>query len=132
MIKYSNKKPKNYKQIKADFPFVDWDGGIIITWGDTVYSKYPLSPEKIVHEQVHIEQQAKYGGPDKYYEMYKNDTMFRFKMELEAFKAEAAYITEHVKDRNVAFRMKHKMCLTLSSGLYGYLCTYHEAIDLLK
>ena len=49
-----------YKRIQEKFP-VDFEKGIIITYGEDVYCKYDLSTQKVVHEMVHTIQQSKMG-----------------------------------------------------------------------
>ena len=59
-MKISHKKPKIYDKCREVFG-VDWDKGIIMTYGDTAYCKYDLPDHLIAHEETHTRQQAKYG-----------------------------------------------------------------------
>lgn len=128
-MKYSNQKPEIYDTLHEAFG-VEWNQGIIITYGDTVYCKYPLDTDKEVHEQVHIDQQAFYGVTE-WWDRYLEDPQFRFEQELEAYKAEAEFVRKHMPDRNKRVQLIHRMCKDLSSSNYGNVCTFSEAKKLL-
>ena len=67
-MKLSHNKPEIYEKCKQIFG-VDWDRGVVITYGDTVYSKNDISEHTIVHEETHIKQQKEM-GPEKWWEKY--------------------------------------------------------------
>lgn len=127
---YSNKKPAIYEKCKERFG-VEWDKGIIITFGDTVYCKFPLLPDKEAHEMVHVQQQSKM-DKDLWWDKYLNDPTFRLSQEVEAYQAEADFVKKHVKDRNQIFYLIDQMRDDLSSSIYGFICTYQEAKKLIK
>lgn len=125
-------KPEIYETLKEKFG-VDWDGGVVITYGDTVYHspKYTLPIEKIIHEQTHIEQQTAMGAKE-WWDKYLEDIPFRLSQEVEAYKREAYFIRRTIKDREKVFRYIHRICLDLSSFIYGNIVTYSQAKELLK
>ena len=117
-------KPSIYDRLHEVFG-VEWDEGIIITYGDCVYCKYPIPPSKEVHEFVHVDQQLAY-GVQKWWNRYITDPEFRLSQELEAYSTEVAWIKKNVKDRNEKFRMIRQICFDLSSPIYGRIISYKE------
>ena len=106
------------------FPITEFT---IFAYDGDIYCNYPLPPDLIVHEETHLKQQEKY-GLDNWVEEYLNDKEFRLKMEVEAYKKQLASI----KDREFRFHVKQDCIDTLTSSLYGNLCTKEEAKILLK
>lgn len=129
-MKVSSEIPDIYYICKSKFG-VNWDDGIIFTYGDTVYSKYPLDEFKVVHEGVHVVQQTSM-GKEEWWDRYLKDVEFRLSQELEAYTAEVKYIKENVKDRNEKSRLIHRICKDISSAIYGNIISYQEASKLLK
>ncbi len=126
-VKFSNEKPPIYERCVAAFgPMVDWDDGIIFTYGDTIHCKGDIPPDLVVHESVHIRQQTAMGA-DKWWDKYLVDAAFRLSQEVEAYKAQVKWIYANVKDRNESFRLRAKIYGFLSSSLYGNLVTSAEA-----
>jgi len=129
-MKLKDTKPEIYERLKKHFD-IDWDRGIIITYGDNVYCKYQLSEAKIIHEATHCEQHRVY-GVEKWWDRYIEDIPFRLSQEVEAYKNEANFIRKTVKDRNLRFQMLRKIYIDLSSPIYGSIVTASEAEKLLK
>lgn len=124
MTKYSKSIPKIYLECKKHFG-VSWDKGIIITYGDTVYSKFlPLSDDLKIHEDVHVRQQTAM-GPDVWWNKYLTDAFFRLDQEMEAYKAQLIWIKNNCKEEYYANAVNN-IAKNLSS-LYGKMCTYDEA-----
>ena len=130
MTKFSNEVPEIYKRCHDVFG-VNWSKGVIITYGDTVYCKFDLPDYKIVHEEVHVVQQASV-GPSFWWERYFADPSFRLQEELEAYRAEYKFIHKNVKDRNQKFKMLHEICTDLSGPMYGDIISYDDAIRMIK
>ena len=111
-----------YTRCKEQFG-ADWDKGVIITYGDTIYTKSGhISPDLVVHEMTHIEQQNKV-GPDIWWDKYFSDKDFRLSQEVEAYSNQAKFIKENVKDRNKRFSMVNhiwKMMATMYDGMISY------------
>src|SRR5574343_94663 len=116
-MKISNEKPRIWGEIAAHFP-VKWENGVIVTYGDTVYCKYPFSPLKAVHESVHIEQQS-LAGKDSWWARYLTDEPFRLSQELEAYKEEIKEMKKVIKDRNQRDKYIRNICNHLSAPMYG-------------
>lgn len=125
MIQVIHEKPPIYDKLKDKFD-IDWERGIIITYGQDIYCKYDLHPAKIVHELTHVKQQEGVGA-ERWYLNYINDKEFRLKQELEAYKNEIDFYKDTIKDRNQRFNLIRSVYLDISSGIYGNMITYEEA-----
>ena len=99
----------------------------IFAYDDTIYCDYGLPNHLIIHEITHHEQQKRY-GLEKWVELYLTDVEFRLKMEVEAYRHQISTIS----DRNNKLRLRLECAKDLSSSLYGNICTYEEALELLK
>ena len=129
-MKISTEKPKIYERLKEVFAGIDWDKGIIITYGDTVYCKSGiLADDIIVHEQVHLDQQVGV-DPDEYAERFMSDRAFRYEKELEAYKAQAQYLRKTIKDKNKLLRRMNHIWITMAT-MYCGMITYEEAQKLI-
>lgn len=117
--------------VEAFGPTAGWKNGTIYTYGNTIYCKSPLSTEKMVHESIHVDQQKKM-GVEPWWDKYFTDVEFRLEQEVEAYKAEADYIRKYTKDRNLKARLIHQICATLSSPMYGNICTFSQAKEYVK
>lgn len=131
-MKISSEKPPVYDRLAAAFP-IDWDKGVIITYGDTVYCKTGKLPlDQQVHEQKHIDQQAAYPeGIDAYVDQYIADSEFRLAAEVEAYKAQLKCINSFMSNRakkeskiNFIYKCLHEM--------YATGCTLEEVIKMLS
>lgn len=128
-MKFSTDKPLVYNQCHDQFG-VNWEDGIVITYGDTIYCKFsPLTPDLIVHESVHIRQQKEL-GPMTWWEHYFEDKDFRLKVELEAYRAQIDWMREHY-NRHERKRIEAHIYKTLETN-YGGICTREEAKKLLS
>lgn len=132
-IKHSTQKPPNWLTIVANFPAVDWDKGIIVTFGDTYYCKEEISPDLIAHESTHMRQQLAF-GIGEWWDRYFIDQKFRLEQEVEAYQNQVRWLKEHTEgmDRNER-RMRIKFCAqALASGIYGNIISYEKALALIK
>lgn len=126
-VKYSTKIPEIYEKCKKVFG-VDWDKGVIITYGDTVYCKYPISPDLEFHEETHVRQQAEM-GVEKWWDRYFVDKDFRLSQEVEAYRNQMKYANENYNRNQRRFLLK-KICKDMAT-IYGGMCTENEAKKLL-
>lgn len=125
-MKFSNEKPAIYDRLRASFG-ISW-GTIVITYGDTIYSKYPISEDLTIHEQTHIEQQAEL-GPEAWYDEYLSNPEFRLTQETEAYRNQIHFIrSNYPRDqrRKLEQHIYHSM-----ATMYGNMCTEEEAKQLL-
>ena len=99
------------EKYKEYFPIHD---RVIFAYGEHIYTNYPLSPDLLLHENTHLEQQKRY-GLDVWVDRYLNDVEFRVKMEQEAYRKQLGSI----KDREYRFRVKTQVQKDINSGLYG-------------
>lgn len=127
IVNYSPEKPPIYDRCVRQFG-VDWDRGVIITYGDTIHCKYQLPPHRKIHEQVHVRQQTRM-GKEKWWDQYFSDPAFRLTQEVEAYKAEIAWVNENF---NRETRREHKKeVLHAMAHIYGNMCTKDDAEQLL-
>lgn len=131
-MKFSDQIPPIYQRCRATFgPSVDWDKGVIFTYGDTVHSKRPLTPDLMAHEGVHVAQQAAMGA-DAWWDRYLADPSFRLSQELDAYRAQVRWIDENVKDRNARYFKKRFIYQVMGSSVYGNMVTPNEAKALIE
>ena len=128
-MQFSREQPEIFDRCAKVFN-IKWKDGVIITYGDTIYCKYPLSFGKQQHEHVHIDQQAEY-GVEAWWDKYLTDKQFRLDQEVEAYKKEIKYIRNKVKDYVLKNRLIDSI-KDLSSPMYGTICTKEQAEVLLK
>lgn len=119
---------------QADFPFIeeyrkhfDITKKTIFAGGDSIYTDYPLTPDLLVHELVHLKQQAEYGLLEWVHDFIYN-TEFRLSQEIEAYREQL----KSIKDRNYKAKMRFICAEQLSSSLYGNIITKQEAWEKLK
>lgn len=129
-VKLSTEKPLIYDKLRDKFNVL-WDDGVIIANGDTIYCKYQVPPEKVVHELVHLKQQEKI-GKDLWWELYLAKDSFRLEQEVEAFQKEYKFICDNIKDRNGRFEYLYECARILSSKQYGPMCSMSEALALIQ
>lgn len=123
-MKISTKNPPIYDTIRKSLN-VNWDSGICIVYGDTCYSKNPLSPDLLVHEETHVRQQEIW-GPEEWWRKWLEDKVFRLEQEVEAYKNQAEWVKANSPRNYRRFRL-NQMAKDLSSGLYGNICDYLHA-----
>lgn len=98
---------------------------IVSTYNGIIYNPrgIELSPSVIAHEKVHATQQTKHlGGPRAYLERYITDDQFRLKVEVEAYRAELAYLIVHGEKEHPALR---RIAKKLLNPVYGFDRSFH-------
>lgn len=125
-MKISNTYPPNYEKITAVLN-IKGIRGIIFTYGDTIYnpSKIDIPPDLMVHEEVHMRQQK--NDPDKWWNQYLSDPDFRFKQELEAYRAQYKFAKEFYGRKQLRSLLDH-IANTLSGPIYGNLGSPRETL----
>ena len=125
-------KPPKHIYDKAVEQFgVNWEDGVIFTYGDNIYTKYNLPNHLIAHESTHIKQQKSY-GKDIWWDKYFIDEKFRYKQELEAYRKQYQFFKREVKDRNERNKFLVEIAKDLSGYIYGNLVSYQEALKEIK
>lgn len=106
--------------------------GTVYTYGDTIYFPRPqsITPDLMVHEEVHIRQQEK-GGPEKWWSRYFVDQQFRLDQELEAYRAQYQYMLANM-NRAVRRKRLKDIASDLSGPMYGKLISKATAIELIQ
>jgi len=134
MTSISTQKPPAHIYDKAVEKWgVDFNKGIVFTYGDTIHSAGPIPKDLMVHELVHVKQHREYpGGPDMWWERYLEDDKFRYEQELEAYRKQYQWVKNNVKDREKVHKhfMHYAQCL--SGSMYGKLVTLQEAMKQIK
>lgn len=129
-MEIKHEKPEIYKKLHDRFG-VNWDDGIIIADAPHIYCKYDISPEKIVHEMVHIKQQTKM-GKELWWQLYLSQDTFRLEQEVEAYRSEYSFLKRHVKDRELLHKLLLQISKHLSSEQYGDILTEIDARKLIR
>lgn len=120
-IKISAEKPPVYERIKELFN-VDWDDGLIVTYGDTIHVKggIGLTKDLMAHEVTHVGQQTLYpDGVEAWWERYFTDKGFRLEMEKEAYAMQIAIIRDEVKNR-------HKQLVRIATIVHSLYTAYGD------
>ncbi len=125
-INYSKSIPDIYWRCKEQFN-VDWNDGIVITYGDTIYCKNKISEDLKVHEATHVRQQKEI-GKDVWWDRYLSDKNFRLSQEVESYRNQLDFIKKCC-NRNYR-RFMEKEIINDMSKLYGNMCTKDEAREL--
>jgi hypothetical protein len=126
-MKLSNEKPAIYDRCAKEFG-VSWDNGIIITYGDTVHCKYPLSKDLMVHEYTHVVQQSRVDR-DIWWDSYMTNRAFRLEQEVEAYNNQLDFINRNCNREQR--RIMRKSIIRDMVTFYGGMCTSKEADALL-
>lgn len=128
-MKIVNDFPPNFEAICEAFPAVRDNINIVFTWGSTIYvpnGSKRLPKHLEVHENYHCQRQIEVGGPEKWWEQYLKDPVFRADEEL------GAYRRQYKRFRKTGSRAATSMFLNyiagdLSSGMYGNIYTLDTA-----
>jgi len=121
--------PPNFELIKAAFPLVKEN---VFAYAPDIYNpnKNYLDPIVIKHEEVHIKQQG--DNPEQWWQRYIVDSAFRFSQEAEAYQDQYKNLQKLTKGRTKLFNWLHTLAKDLSSPVYGSICSYQEAFEVIK
>ena len=128
-MNFSLQIPPIYTRLHARFG-VEWNDGIAITYGDTVYSKNPIPVDVAEHEKVHVWQQSQI-GVEEWWDRYINDPDFRLNQEVQAYKEQIRALNVLIKDRNQLYLAKRKLYRDLAGPMYDYMVSADYAKELL-
>lgn len=136
-MKISKEKPACFEKLQKAFG-INWEKGIIITYGDTVYTSNPrnLTPDLIIHEEVHIRQQARMNDgkdsmfKDEWVDRFISDPVFRLEQEIEAYRAQLGYIQQNY-NRKLRRFLESKIVHDMVHS-YENMCTADQARRLLN
>ena len=125
--KISNSPPDViYEEAKRKWG-VDFEN-TIFTVGDTIHTKYELSPDLLAHELVHVRQQTEM-GTDKWWRKYFSDEFFRLEQEVEAYGAQYKWVLDNKKDRNVRALLLRAYAKSLSGKMYGDMISFEASME---
>lgn len=115
---WNNKKPSNHDNI-------------CYTYGDTCYTNSStMSRDLERHEMTHTKQQGE--NPDAWWERCATDPIFRYEQELEAYRVQYKYVYAS-KGKIVGFEYAQFFARSMSSYMYGDMCTFERALgDIIK
>ena len=119
---------------QVDFPLMDEykkyfeiNDRTVFALGEFIYTNYPLTPDLLIHELVHLRQQEQIGVKEWVYDfLYVPERRLEF--ELEAYREQL----KSIKDREKRNKIRHESARNLSSALYGNIITKDDAFTLLK
>lgn len=125
--------PPNYPDIVKAFPAVKDNLRVVFTYGDTLYvpGKHAIPGHLKIHEQTHMDQQAKLTKSAAYWwELYIDSPAFRVEQELEAYGNQYAYINSQ-KDltRSEKKRYLRAFATDLASEIYGQNLDVKQTMD---
>lgn len=119
---------------QKDFPFLEEykkkfeiTERTIFAGGTDIYTNYPLTPDLLIHELVHLRQQEKHGLVEWVHDFLEYPK-FRLEQELEAYREQL----QSIKDRNHREATRRISAQQLSSAMYGNIISREEAYKLLK
>lgn len=125
-----NEKPPIYERCAEQFG-ASWDAGSIFTYGDTIYCKFEIPEDYLIHEMVHVKQQMEM-GKDAWWDRYFVDDEFRFQQEVMAYSEQFKWVCKRIKGREQIFNKLKQYALQLSSPLYGNLVSFITAMRVIK
>lgn len=105
---------KKFRRLKEFSKVFKIDENTVIAYDNQIYSNKPLYPDVLVHEQVHLKQQKKYGLA-YFTKKYLNDRKFRLQIEIEAYKIQL----KSIQDPQLREAVRLDAIDNLISGLYG-------------
>lgn len=106
----------------------------VYTYAPDIYAPNgtDLSPDCVIHESTHIKQQNEIGGAAIWWDKYLSDPEFRYAQELEAYRAQFAFVKARTKDRNARARALTFMAGSLAGKMYGSIVRFQEAYQLIQ
>lgn len=127
-MKVSSETFPFYDECKSKFG-VDINNNVVFTYGDTIHARCSISPDLLVHEQVHMAQQENI-GKDRWWKTYLIDEKFRLDQEVKAYREQYKYVKGNNREFN--FRFLDRIAKDLSGSTYGNIISYKEALKLLQ
>lgn len=123
--------PPNLADILERFPGLRIEQ-IVFAYAPAIYAPGlgpgdTLSHPLMRHEEIHIVQQARVGGPAAWWRMYLEDDAFRLEQEIEAYRAQVRAVPNRAERR----RLTAKVVKDLASPMYGRIVTKEQARRLL-
>jgi len=129
--------PPNVEKIATVLGYAMSTHGVVFAYDGKIY--FPqgadgetILPEDIfVHEAVHHRQQDEFGNVEAWWDEYLADIRFRLDQELEAYRAQLAYIDEH-HNRDSRRWYEKELAKQLSSSRYGNILSQKKALKALR
>lgn len=127
-VKFSKRKPPVYEECSKRFG-IKWEDGVAFTYGNTIHCKETPSEDLIVHEMVHIEQQAKI-GKELWWKRYFDEPVFRLEQEVEAYRKQLQFINERYN--RFTRRLMFIKIVEYLTTMYGGICSRKDAVRMLS
>lgn len=83
----------------------------------------------LIHEVKHSLQQNEH--PAMWWEHWIKNPHFRKEQEAEAYAEQYEFFCRNKKDRNTRAKFLHHLCANMSGKMYGNMCSYQEAKQLI-
>ena len=119
-----------FSLLKERFPLDEEK--VVITYGDSIFlnHKDALTQDLFVHESVHCKQQG-YNDADasNWWGCYLSQKSFRLSEEIEAYRAQYAFLKKHIKNRNRLFGELRRLAKDLSGHVYGNIIGFLTAMQ---
>lgn len=130
-MKISHEKPPIYDRL-VDVFGIDWNDGIVITYGDTLHTREGnnIPKDLVIHEKTHTRQQAAI-GLEEWWNNYVASRDFRIQQEVEAYRNQWQFLKSIEKDREKLFHKRLRLVRDLSGPIYGYVVSEQEAVKLI-
>jgi len=111
---------------------VDFRRGVAFPYGNKIYlfRKDMMTPDLLVHEKTHIEQQKQFKSPKEWWNKYLSDSSFRLGCEIEAYQNQWKFVEENYNRKDRRGLLEH-MSKLLSGRMYGSLIKKREAKNLI-
>lgn len=125
-MKIIEEYPPNIGTIERTFGPIVKQGGIVFTYGDTLYNPHRLNIEDhlLAHEQVHTLQQG--DNPGSWWYRYLTEIPFRLEQEIEAYAVQYRFVKEHFNNKIVKWFID-RIATDLSSEIYGKMIAKWQA-----
>jgi hypothetical protein len=122
--------PPNWDAIRLRFGLTD-ASQLVFTYAPRVYvpSGQALPPDIVIHEHVHLEQQAAPLGPEGWWARFLDDDEWRVEQEVAAYKAQIAHLRRVIRDRNELARCVTRIAGDLAGPMYGHTLTFQSAFS---
>jgi len=125
MIEIYTNPPPNWSKLSEAFN-VNWEGNLVVTYAGKIHCPSgKVSPDVLVHEMVHVEQQK---GKDMelLLQRYMTDIDYLRDVETPAFKAQAAFIDATTPDEAEAWCKKYRIAKRMEE-MYKNAFTFETA-----
>lgn len=130
MFTITKEAPPIWDVMVREFGMRPWSEcpDLVVAYGDSIHTHRPIPPDVVAHERTHLAQQSAFpGGPEAFMRRYMNDTAFKLKVEVEAYRAQLAFIAAYGVTGREFVRARTRLARILSGPLYGRMISCRDA-----